>query len=389
MRDEIKEYLKTVLDRIQNYQNNASGVQHNQHIIDLPYLNEFIKIHINNLGDPFYTPKIPLDPHSFPEERKVVKLFAEFLQLDPEQIWGYCSSCGSEGNLSGVRYGREIISQKYNVPDKTKITLFYSKASHYSVPRAGDLLNIKLQSVGTNHNDEININDMERIILQDLEYYRENGIVLSLTLGTTMTCGYDSVNDSLELFQKLNIEKKFIHVDGALGGLITPFFDITKTDYNNIDSFAVSGHKILGLPFPSGIFITKKEYWDLVCEYTPYISKKDGTLFGSRNGLAVLYLYIAVHQLPEIKDRVQNMIDLTVQAYDELITNQVPVNMVENGLALLLPSVEINKDFEKIQKKYKLADNGKICHFFIMEHHLQNRQILENFVKEVIEFYKN
>ena len=48
MRAEIKEYLKTVLDRIQNYQNNASGVQHNQHIIDLPYLNEFIKIHINN-----------------------------------------------------------------------------------------------------------------------------------------------------------------------------------------------------------------------------------------------------------------------------------------------------------------------------------------------------
>ena len=83
------------------------------------------------------------------------------------------------------------------------------------------------------------------------------------------------------------------------------------------------------------------------------------------------------------------MIDLTVQAYDELITNQVPVNMVENGLALLLPSVQINKDFEKIQEKYKLADNGKICHFFIMEHNLQNRHILDNFVKEVIEFYKS
>lgn len=43
-----------------------------------------------------------------------------------------------------------------------------------------------------------------------------------------MTCGYDNVNDSLELFKKLNIEKKFIHVDGALGGLITPFFDTLK-----------------------------------------------------------------------------------------------------------------------------------------------------------------
>lgn len=389
MKKILNEYFKNILERIQNYQNNASGVQHNQYIIDLPYLNEFIKIHINNLGDPFFTPKIPLDPHTFPEERKVIQIFSEFLNLNPEKIWGYCSSCGSEGNLSGVRYGREIISQKYNVTDKTKITLFYSKASHYSVPRAGDLLNIKLQTVETNHNDEIDIADMERIILENIEYYRENGIVLSLTLGTTMTCGYDSVNDSLELFKKLNIEKKFVHVDGALGGLITPFFDITKTDYNNIDSFAVSGHKILGLPFPSGIFLTKKEYWDLVCEYTPYISKKDGTLFGSRNGLAVLYLYIAVNQLPEIKNRVKQMIDLTINSVNILKDSGVPVSMVENGLAILLPSVKINEKFEKIQKKYKLADNGKICHFFVMEHHLKKKEIINNFIQDVIEFYKN
>ena len=157
MRAEIKEYLKTVLDRIQNYQNNASGVQHNQHIIDLPYLNEFIKIHINNLGDPFYTPKIPLDPHSFPEERKVVKLFAEFLQLDPEQIWGYCSSCGSEGNLSGVRYGREIISQKYNGNNKKIFRELVTIERFYSIFQAQKVLFNSLTKKGLNIDKETNV----------------------------------------------------------------------------------------------------------------------------------------------------------------------------------------------------------------------------------------
>ena len=51
---------------------------------------------------------------------------------------------------------------------------------------------------------------MKRIILKDLDYYRENGIVLSLTLGTTMTCGYDHVNNSLKLLKKFFILQKIL-----------------------------------------------------------------------------------------------------------------------------------------------------------------------------------
>ena len=43
---DLNNYLKNVLKRIQNYQNNASGVQHNQHIINLPFSQEFLKIHM-------------------------------------------------------------------------------------------------------------------------------------------------------------------------------------------------------------------------------------------------------------------------------------------------------------------------------------------------------
>ena len=379
--------LQKILTRLKNYQKNASGVQHNQFVIELPYIQEFIKIHINNLGDPFFVPKIPLDPHTFPEEREIIRKFCEFLKLNPENMWGYCSSCGSEGNLSGIRYGREVLSKKFGVEDRSNITLFYSNASHYSIMRAGDLLNIRLQEVVSTKKDEIDLSNLENIIIQNLDYYRQNGIILCLTLGTTMTCGYDDINGSIDLLNKLEINKKFIHIDGALGGLIMPFFDITKTKYNEIDSIAVSGHKILGLPFPAGVFITKKEYWDLVYEYTPYISKKDGTLFGSRNGLSILYLYIAVHKLPTIKNKVKEMIDLTMRTVSILHKNNVPVEMVKNGLAILLPSVKFHPKFVKIQEKYKLADNDKICHFYVMEHHLENREIIDEFVDDCIKFY--
>ena len=78
----MEKSLKKILKRLKNYQKNASGVQHNQFVIELPYIQEFIKIHINNLGDPFFVPKIPLDPHTFPEEREIIRKFDKNKQME-------------------------------------------------------------------------------------------------------------------------------------------------------------------------------------------------------------------------------------------------------------------------------------------------------------------
>ena len=109
--------------------------------------------------------------------REVIAKFAELYGWDPSpsKTWGYVGNSGSEGNLSGIRYGREVIAQKFGVKDKTKITLLYSKASHYSVPRAGDLLNIRLKSLDTTSTDGMTFNfksthtvrERSRIVIRD------------------------------------------------------------------------------------------------------------------------------------------------------------------------------------------------------------------------------
>ena len=171
----------------------------------------------------------------------------------------------------------------------------------------------------------------------------------------------------------MEIEKRFIHVDGALGGLILPF--INNIDFKHVDSIAVSGHKILGLPFPACVFITKKEYWHHVQETTEYISKEDGTLFGSRNGLAPLYLFAAVKEFPKKKEIVKKMIELTKHTVNVLKAAKVDAFCVENGLAICLPSIQKDPGFVEIQKKYKLADNGRICHFFVTAYCLVKFQV--------------
>jgi len=385
---EVQRDLLRTLEKIESYQKFASGVQHNQHVIRLPDEERFLSIHINNLGDPFCEPKVPLDPHSFPQEREVVASFAELYGWDrsPDKTWGYVGSSGSEGNFSGIRYGREVLASKWNLEDKTKTTLLYASASHYSVPRAGQLLNIRLKAIGVDDMDALDIGALKRELESNLDFYRKNGVILSVTIGTTMTCAYDDFMAAKKVMEKLGLKKTFVHVDGALGGLVLPFID--NEQFKHADSLAVSGHKILGLPFPAGVFITKKEYWEIVKQTTEYISKEDGTLFGSRNGLAPLYLYAAVKEFPKKREIVKQLIELTHKIVENLKKNGVKAFCVKNGLAVCLPSVELEPGFVQIQEKYKLADNGRICHFFVMEQHLVQKHIAEEFQHDTIEYYE-
>lgn len=95
--------------------------------------------------------------HSRLFEIEVLDFFANAWEISREDYWGawgtkapatwfsskwvlvaregYTTTCGTEGNLLGILYGRE------KLPDAL---LYYSKDSHYSVPKAGKLYRIPL-----------------------------------------------------------------------------------------------------------------------------------------------------------------------------------------------------------------------------------------------------
>jgi histidine decarboxylase len=117
---------------------------------------------INNLGDPFVESNYGVHSRMF--EVEVLDFFASIWEIPLKEYnsrkekekkkrkkrknwnsslllfvfpllsyWGYTTTCGTEGNLLGILYGRE------KLPDGV---LYCSRDSHYSVPKAGKLYRI-------------------------------------------------------------------------------------------------------------------------------------------------------------------------------------------------------------------------------------------------------
>ena len=57
----------------------------------------------------------------------VLQWFARLWEIDADEMWGYVTNCGTEGNLHGILVGRETL------PDGI---LYSSKETHYSVFKA-------------------------------------------------------------------------------------------------------------------------------------------------------------------------------------------------------------------------------------------------------------
>lgn len=90
----------------------------------------------------------------------------------------------------------------------------------------------------------------------------------------------------------------YIHCDGALGGLMTPFIKQAPrvTFQKPIGSVSVSGHEFLGCPVPCGVVITRREHAAVLSSDVEYLSSRDATIMGSRNGHAAISLWHALNR---------------------------------------------------------------------------------------------
>ena len=103
-------------------------------------------------------------------------------------------------------------------------------------------------------------------------------LIVVLTLGTTIGHGCDDVKKCFQIVEAIcaNYKCRFwIHVDAALHGTILPFMrsqtngQAPQIDFQYMHSLNVSAHKWLGVPWPCGIYITKRS----LCK----VPEKDGS----------------------------------------------------------------------------------------------------------------
>ncbi len=279
--------LKECMHYFNHEKENCFGIQMNQETADCIDFSPLLQHTLNNLGDPFLGKGTHLD--TFKYERKLVRLMSNYLHLDSSSdAWGYYTSGSSISNLQAMYIAKNKLG------DNT--ILITSEDAHNSITKAANITGIKeIILLKTNQKGEIDLHDFYNKLSQN----KNKRITFFFTSGTVSKGAYDDVFQLVEIIKSFHIEDYYIHLDAALGGLITPFLKDKKYHYLDfsipeINSITVSFHKRLGIPIPGSIFLLNKSKYDPYknAKYVEDYSSFDITIPGSRDGFSPLVSYL-------------------------------------------------------------------------------------------------
>ena len=218
-----------------------------------------------------------------------------------KDIDGYLCSGATEANIMGIWILRNMLVKKgYNLDN---IHTVYSKLTHYSIIKACNILNIKNQHP-VQIDNKLRI-DYEKLIelFDSLIKDDKNRIILILNVGTTLAGSIDKISKINKIISEKYKDKIYIHLDAAFGGFILPFTESKKEYFfenENVYTICLDAHKTGQLPYPSGIFLCRKDMQKFIENHVDYIyGSQDDTLIGSRNGLIALLGKWYIHNFGE------------------------------------------------------------------------------------------
>ncbi|AOW08598.1 pyridoxal phosphate-dependent decarboxylase family protein [Flavobacterium gilvum] len=220
-------------------------------------------------------------------EREVLDVLAvDFFKAKPKSYDGYISPGGTEANIQAIWMYRNYFSYKMGA-NPYDIAILASEDTHYSVPKAANILMLDLLKVPVDfHTREIDTFQLENIILKAKKRGKKYFIVIS-NVGTTMFGSIDNPNDYIQILEEHNLIYK-IHLDGAYGGFIYPFSnEHSELNFENpkISSITIDAHKMLQAPYGTGIFLCRKGLIEnVLTKEAEYVEGMDLTLCGSRSG---------------------------------------------------------------------------------------------------------
>jgi histidine decarboxylase len=317
---------------------------------DFSELFPLLDVTINNVGDPKVESSYELNSRSF--ENEVLQFFAELFRAPKNNWWGYVTNGGSEGNLYGLYLARELFSNAI---------VYYSEATHYSVQKNIHILGIQSIVIRTYSNGEIDYDDLRDMI----QMHRDQPVIVMANIGTTMTEAQDDLTKIKAIFKSLAIKNHYIHCDAALAGVYSALLnDDPKFDFiNGCDSIAISGHKFMGSPIPSGVVLVKKSYKDRIGKIIPYIGSADTTISGSRNGHSPIFLWYTIKRFGKegLKKRAQDGIDLAAYTVHRLQELGIDAWSNPGALTVVFPQAP-----DIIKNKWQLATEGGISHIICM-----------------------
>ncbi|MDJ0702965.1 MAG: histidine decarboxylase [Leptolyngbyaceae cyanobacterium MO_188.B28] len=376
--DEIHRCINYLQHYFQRKASCCVGYQVNQDF-DYSPLFDFLNFNINNVGDPYINSNYGINSRMM--ERPVIEFFAELFHASNKDYWGYITSGGTEANMYGLYTGRVYLesSSTPSTASKPSPVAYFSEDVHYSIRKALRMLKISQQEIPSTDEGAIQTPVLINALLKsDLDSHPP---LIVITMGTSFKGAYDDVEEIITQLHKHHINRFYIHVDAALGGLFLPFLEkrneegagwgelgreVPIFDFRlPIGSIAVSGHKVIGAPCPCAVFITLRENMVYEWEKVDYIGSFDSTLAGSRNGLAAIMLWyaIAVKGFNGFRKQALQMLEMADYATRRI--QQAGFNAWKNDLGL---SVVFDRPPSWIIRKWSLSTVGDYAHIFTMGH---------------------
>lgn len=334
------------------------------HAFDYSEIYRFLNLAMNNVGDPFQDSTYALNTLEL--EREVIEIFAELTHLPQEELWGYVTNGGTEGNMYGLYLAREMYPNGM---------VYFSEHTHYSVAKILRLQHTPSIMIKAQENGEMDYDDLAESLLVN----RDVPPIIFANIGTTMTGAIDDLDRIRGILKEQNIENAYIHADAALHGLGLAFIDNPPPwDFAaGIDSLSISGHKWFGAPIPCGICLARMKHVDRISRAVEYVGVNDTTITGSRSAFSPLMLWYGLKKKgnEEFKNMIRRSIDLaqfTVDAFQKH-----GINAWRN---LNSPIVIFPRPSKQLVKRWSLAVDGEIAHIVCLDH--MEKQIIQTFVDE-------
>ncbi|MCG8327873.1 MAG: pyridoxal-dependent decarboxylase [Chitinophagales bacterium] len=226
-------------------------------------------------------------------EKELIALCAEdILNGEAGAFDGYVAAGGTEANTQAIWIYRNYFQRDHGAKP-AEIAIICSEDAHYSMPKAANLLGIKLLSVPVDSETRAVKREAVEAVLDKAEGVRYFIVVCNMM--TTMYGSVDDANLYADILESRQLNYK-IHVDGAYGGFFFPFAEVPHTlDFSNtrISSFTLDAHKMVQAPYGTGIFLARKGWMHYAyTEEAQYVMGLDATLSGSRSGANAVSIWM-------------------------------------------------------------------------------------------------
>lgn len=321
-------------------------------------------------------------------EKDLIRICAEeIFSAEPNSYDGYVASGGTEANIEAVWIYRNYFMKVYNAK-QNEIAIIYSEDSHYSFPKAGNLLTLSSIVFKVDKNTrEVLIDDLERKLVQAIQQGIKYFIVV-INMSTTMFGSVDDIDKITDLLNLQHINYK-LHIDAAFGGFIYPFTN-PASHYNfsnpNVNSITIDGHKMLQSPYGTGIFLIRKDFMQYVCtEEASYVQGKDYTLCGSRSGANAVCVWMILHMHGSVgwTVKMNHLLDKTTSLCCTL--DQLGVEYYRNPYVNII-AIKAKYVSPSLAKQYYLVpdshgENPSWYKIVMMPHVKQG--ILDNFIAQL------